>query len=75
MTPDLCDEARALCLAGVVKFRELNLSELDDGGGEQADTQSLMSISNVSVLDQCVGQVREALGIDSHLIATSSGHR
>ncbi|KAK7499051.1 hypothetical protein BaRGS_00009598, partial [Batillaria attramentaria] len=60
--------------AGLVKFHELSLSELESDV-EGADTHSLMSISSTSVLDHCVGQVRESMGIESHIATTSSGHR
>ncbi|KAL8575874.1 hypothetical protein ACOMHN_014879 [Nucella lapillus] len=60
--------------AGVVKFHELNLSELESNF-EGADTQSLWSVTSSSVLDLCVGQVREAMGIESHIATTSTGLR
>ena len=68
-----CYEAVA-CVPGVVKFHELSLSELESDC-EGADTQSLLSVSSTSILDQCVGQVREAMGIESHIATTSTGLR
>lgn len=59
---------------GLVKFHEQSLSELESDV-EGADTQSLMSLSSSSLLDHCVGQVRESMGIESHIATTSSGHR
>ncbi|XP_070206318.1 tetratricopeptide repeat protein 28-like, partial [Littorina saxatilis] len=59
---------------GVVKFHELSLSELDSDH-DGADNQSLLSFSSTSILDQCVGQVREAMGIESHIATTSTGLR
>lgn len=57
-----------------MKFHELSLSELENDC-EGADTQSLLSVSSTSILDQCVGQVREAMGIESHIATTSTGLR
>ncbi|XP_076452751.1 uncharacterized protein LOC143288287 isoform X2 [Babylonia areolata] len=60
--------------AGLVKFHELNLSEVESDF-EGADSQSLISVTSSSVLDLCVGQVREAMGIESHIATTSTGLR
>ncbi|RUS73651.1 hypothetical protein EGW08_018583, partial [Elysia chlorotica] len=58
---------------GMVKFHSTKLSELD-ADSETVDTHSVISASGISLLDQCVGQVRESMGIESHITTTSSGH-
>ncbi|XP_025088925.1 tetratricopeptide repeat protein 28-like isoform X2 [Pomacea canaliculata] len=59
---------------GLVKFHELSLWELENDT-DGVDTQSLLSVSSTSLLDHCVGQVRESMGIETHIATTSSGHR
>lgn len=57
-----------------MKFHELSLWELENDT-DGVDTQSLLSVSSTSLLDHCVGQVRESMGIETHIATTSSGHR
>ncbi|KAI8783209.1 tetratricopeptide repeat protein 28, partial [Biomphalaria glabrata] len=59
---------------GIVKFHCTRLCDFDSDS-EVMDTHSLISISGLSLLDQCVGQVRECMGIESHITTTSTGHR
>ncbi|XP_012934698.1 tetratricopeptide repeat protein 28 [Aplysia californica] len=59
---------------GIVKFHSTRLSDLESDS-ESGDTQSLVSVSGLSLLDQCVGQVRESMGIESHISTTATGHR
>ncbi|CAL1529180.1 unnamed protein product [Lymnaea stagnalis] len=58
---------------GIVKFHCTRLSDLDSDS-EMIDTHSLISVSGLSLLDQCVGQVRECMGIESHITTTATGH-
>ena len=55
-------------LKGIVKFQECSVSELEVSSDPE-DTQSMksLSLSTTSLLDQFVGQVRESLGVESHL--------
>lgn len=57
-----------LTFAGIVKFHECSVSELEVSSDPE-DTQSMksLSLSTTSLLDQFVGQVRESLGVESHL--------
>ncbi|XP_050408833.1 tetratricopeptide repeat protein 28 [Patella vulgata] len=58
---------------GLVKFHEINMAELE-ADVEHGDIQSVMSFSTNNILDQCIGQIRETMGVDSHL-SSSSSHR
>ena len=61
------------CVAGITKFHQYSINELETSGSDPEDTQSMksfrssLSASGTSVLDGYVGHVREALGIESHL--------
>ncbi|KAH9502425.1 Tetratricopeptide repeat protein 28 [Bulinus truncatus] len=59
---------------GIVKFHCTRLCDLESDS-DVVDTHSMVSISGLSLLDQCVGQVRECMGIESHITTTSTGHR
>ncbi|XP_059144707.1 tetratricopeptide repeat protein 28-like [Physella acuta] len=59
---------------GIIKFHCTRLCDLDSEN-EVVDTHSLISVSGLSLLDQCVGQVRECMGIESHITTTATGHR
>ena len=60
-----------LAFLGIVKFHECSVSELEVSSDPE-DTQSMksLSLSTTSLLDQFVGQVRESLGVESHLSAS-----
>ncbi|CAG5117419.1 unnamed protein product, partial [Candidula unifasciata] len=59
---------------GIVKFHSVCLSDLDSDS-ETVDTRSFISVSGLSLLDQCVGQLRESMGIESHIATSATGHR
>ena len=75
----------SLLPAGIVKFHESSLSELESlsggggGGSDPEDTQSIRSLRSMgnvslsgSVLDGVIGHVRESLGVELHQLHSAS---
>ena len=71
--------------SGITAFHQFSINDLETSGSDPEDTQSMksgrsgvsvssvrsgLSVSGTSVLDGYVGQVREALGIESHLTSS-----
>ncbi|XP_071094218.1 tetratricopeptide repeat protein 28-like [Haliotis cracherodii] len=53
---------------GLIKFEKVALSELEaDMEPSAGDSQSVLSFTTASILENCVGQMREAIGVDSHI--------
>ena len=63
-----------LFIAGVIKFHSISLSELETDH-EHSDTVSMLSFSNTSILDHCIGQVRETIGVETHMTGSSASNR
>ena len=63
-----------LFTAGVIKFHSISLSELETDH-EHSDTVSMLSFSNTSILDHCIGQVRETIGVETHMTGSSASNR
>ncbi|ESO82395.1 hypothetical protein LOTGIDRAFT_134708, partial [Lottia gigantea] len=63
---------------GLVKFNELNLNDIEcdldqQVGNSTNDIQSIMSFNNgTNILDHCISQIRETMGVDTHLSHSSS---
>lgn len=55
-------------VVGLIKFEKVALSELEaDMEPSAGDSQSVLSFTTASILENCVGQMREAIGVDSHI--------
>ena len=55
---------------GVVKFHECNINELEISARddlEDMNSVKSLNVSTTSLLDHFVGNVRESLGVESHL--------
>lgn len=51
---------------GVVKFNQCPLSDLEQEEDSRSDVDGqIMSTATVSTLDQCITDVREALGVET----------